>query len=133
MSTRANIIIKDDNTILYFYRHSDGYPEITGADLIEFIKMYSTKLRDNPLQSAGWLILRGHEEYKKDNYNPWKVGAYEPTDRLHADVEYIYVIDLKLKKLVCMEPTEKFWDKQLLTNTKLSKEFKTVAFSAVAV
>ena len=30
MSTRANIIIKDARTTLYFYRHSDGYPECFG-------------------------------------------------------------------------------------------------------
>lgn len=26
MSTRANIIVKDSNSTVYLYRHSDGYP-----------------------------------------------------------------------------------------------------------
>lgn len=59
MSTRANIIIKDRHTTLYFYRHSDGYPEATGVDLQKFIEGYSKHLRLDAMQSAGWLIIHG--------------------------------------------------------------------------
>lgn len=109
MSTRANIIIKDDFGSIYFYRHSDGYTECTGQDLKDFVRLYETgRIRSNAGQSAGWLILRGHKEYLEKNtlstLEPqssdrtgmsWKVGAYEPTTKLHSDVEFVYIIDLK--------------------------------------
>lgn len=154
MSTRANIIIKDENTTLYFYRHSDGYPEGgAGDDLTEFVKEYATgAMRNNVNQSAGWLIVRGHFEYKgaepegmpgrqpdrtgpradsKDRFSGWKVGAYEPTDGLHGDVEYIYIIDLVKMELTCRKPKAGFWDNATLKNTGPCKSFKTVSFKAV--
>lgn len=117
MSTRANVIIKDKNDTLYFYRHSDGYPEETGESLIEFIKIYEKGARLNVAQSAGWLILHGHAEYRdssltitkdtkaadfmdnENKYSNWKVGAYEPTTGIHGDIEYLYTIDLSKKTL----------------------------------
>ena len=112
MSTRANIIIQDKNDKLYFYRHSDGYPETTMESLKEFCNMYKNQLRDNVNQSAGWLILLGAIEYgfngdiKKPNdllSMEWKVGAYEPTTMVHGDIEFLYTIDLVNKELKCYE------------------------------
>lgn len=147
MSTRANVIIKGDDAELIFYRHSDGYPKCTGADLIEFVQGYkSGAMRMNVPQSAGWLIVKGHAEYLRDfggrgekpftakadesdrGYG-WKVGAYEPTNRLHCDVEYVYIIDLEKQTLICREPNGKFWDAPSLKNTVSCKEFKTVSFA----
>lgn len=132
MSTRANIVFKDESTTLFFYRHSDGYPEGCGADLREFVKGYASFLRANVMQSAGHLIVRGHEEYKNDmsDYNKWKVGAYEPTDMLHFDVEFIYVIDLEHGILETRIPSHNkdFWDNPTLESTSLieSSSFKMV-------
>jgi len=99
MSTRANIIIQDNYDKLYFYRHSDGYPDGTLPTLNQFLeKVKSGEIRNNTSQAAGWLIVIGHEEYKE--YQPdWKVGAYEPTTGIHGDVEYIYTIDLEKKEI----------------------------------
>ncbi len=97
MSTRSTVIIKDTYETLYFYRHSDGYPEHTGEDLEEFVKGYTRgEMRRSAQQSAGWLIIRGCEEYKKDGIagQSWKVGAYEPTSAISADCEFVYLIDL---------------------------------------
>ena len=105
MSTRANIIIKDEHDTLYFYRHSDGYPDCCGEDLKEFVKGYtSSVMRLNVMQSAGHLIVRGRDEYLKDDllkdHNAWKVGAYEPTTDIHGDVSFIYTIDLAERKVL---------------------------------
>jgi hypothetical protein len=130
MSTRASIIIKDEDTKLFFYRHSDGYPECCGDDLKDFVKGYSNKFRNNAEQSAGHLILHGHFDYKKDGLldgcYEWKVGAYEPASKLYGDVEYIYVIDLVKGTLETRVPKnpETFWDKPTLGNTKLIKTHK---------
>jgi len=122
MSTRANIILKDGTDKLFFYRHSDGYPEgvtPTLDILANWIK--SGKVRNNIGQSAGWLIIIGALEYQSlpaglftaggmsymdDNRDriiekdlamaprDWKVGAYEPTTGIHGDIEYLYVFDI---------------------------------------
>ena|SRR3990167_5407432 len=132
MSTRANIIIKDARTTLYFYRHSDGYPEYCGKDLEKFVNNYSDNTyRDNVQQSAGHLIVRGYQEHNAakaqygSSYNKsfaWKVGNYEPTDTLHCDVEYIYIIDLEHKTLETRCPIDGFWDKPSLKKTKSIKK-----------
>ena len=109
MSTRANIVMTDGETKLWAYRHSDGYPRCAGESLIEFCKGYKTgKMRGNPIQSMGHLILHGHNEYKsagllESDYMKWKIGAYEITDGEHGDIEYLYTIDLDAKKLFCRD------------------------------
>lgn len=125
MSTRANIIIKDSYTKLFFYRHSDGYPEGTMPELNKFLDMVkSGKIRDNAQQSAGWLIMLGAVEYDHHGYSMeeisagisgeprnsllkeyvisphcWKVGAFEPTTGIHGDIEFLYVVDLEAKEI----------------------------------
>jgi len=115
MSTRANIVIKDKYDELWFYRHSDGYPEGTLPTLEKFVKWVNEgKIRDNVCQAAGWLILIGAEEYNEkynadthkwdklpheslfspEKRNDWKCGAYEPTTGEHGDIVYLYTIDL---------------------------------------
>ena len=65
MSTRASIIIKDEDEKLIFYRHSDGYPTGTMPTLNKFLELVkSGKIRDNVGQSAGWLIILGALEYE---------------------------------------------------------------------
>lgn len=121
MSTRCNIIIKDDSSKLYFYRHSDGYPEVTGKDLKDFVKGYNGKLRTNVGQSAGWLIVHGHLSAIESRIKSqakygdvgslyaWKVGDYEPTDCVHGDIDYLYTIDLSSRTLTC----ESVWDNKI--------------------
>lgn len=113
MSTRANVIIKDNYDKLYFYRHSDGYPEGTLPTLERLVGMYNSgQIRKNVPQSAGWLILIGADEYNvtldidpEDDFMGWKVGAYEPTTGIHGDIEYLYIIDLS-KEVVSVEVLE---------------------------
>ena len=103
MSTRCNVVIKDSyGDELIFYRHSDGYPEGVKESLNTFLNMVKQGLiRDNAVQSAGHLILIGHEEYNKfkNGSMGWKVGAYEPTTRIHDDIEFLYTIDLEKKTI----------------------------------
>lgn len=129
MSTRSQIIIeetyqfpKKDGTPekkvhrdeLWFYRHSDGYPEGNMPALLQFLKwVKDEKIRDNVEQSAGWLIMLGAWEYnhryhdgeyhlKKtlveptgDPMDSWKVGAYEPSlPEQHWDIVWLYRVNL---------------------------------------
>ena len=74
----------------------------------------SGKIRNNPEQAAGWLIIIGNREYdsifgwdgekheiKSFDVKDWKVGAYEPTDDIHGDIEFLYEIDLDKKTIEC--------------------------------
>ncbi len=124
MSTRANIkLIANNETPLWFYRHSDGYPEGAMPTLQKFMDYVKAgKIRANVGQSAGWLVVLGHQEYRPApegnpaEYRPpqfipsgegsggmgWKVGAIEPTScELHGDTEYLYTLDLSAKTIRC--------------------------------
>ena len=115
MSTRANIVIKDGNEELWFYRHSDGYPEGAMPLLEKFMNAVKDKtIRNNITQASGWLILLGAEEYKvradftHENYKgirekDWKVGSIEPTTGRHGDIEYLYTLDLETKTIKAEE------------------------------
>lgn len=111
MSTRANVLIKDEHDELWFYRHSDGYPEGTLPTLESFLKMLKDgEIRDNVGQAAGWLIVIGHAEYEQyrdgASGSDWKVGAYEPTTGQHGDIEYLYTIDLNAKTITVEDLSE---------------------------
>lgn len=121
MSTRANVILKEGESELFFYRHSDGYPKGTMPSLNLFTKwLKDGEIRKNLQQASGWLIVIGALEYSTipvhqmeeveryggrkaievnfESIQPpkdWKVGAYEPTDGLHYDIEYLYTIDIQ--------------------------------------
>lgn len=117
MSTRANIVIKDSNgDKLIFYKHSDGYERHTMPILNTFLdKVKSGEIRDNVGQAAAWLLLIAREEYLKDNESlkalfpnssmrsDWKFGYIEPTTCIHGDIEYLYTINLKTKKITVKE------------------------------
>lgn len=77
MSTRCNVIIKDDIDKIIFYRHSDGYPEVTGESLKEFVKIYDNGARLCAMQSAGWLVIQGFQEYKTESYDRKTFKEYE--------------------------------------------------------
>ena len=129
MSTRCNVLLKDGHEQLWFYRHSDGYPSVTGESLRRFMRwVIDGRLRDNVSQAGGWLILLGAveyqtlsatlfpqgtiESYKQDRNavadavrafvpNDWKCGAYEPTCGQHRHIEFLYTIDLESKSMTC--------------------------------
>ena len=124
MSTRASILIKDENDAFWLYRHSDGDPEGTMPTLHKFIEwVREGKIRDNVEESASWLILIGAEEareygcFEDNEYvrkqkttvlepgdegwagTTWKCGTYEFSSGRHGDIEYLYVIDLEEKAI----------------------------------
>lgn len=125
MSTRANVVLQDSNfdDSLWFYRHSDGYPEGALPTLEIFLSWVNEgKIRNNVEQSAGWLIMIGAAEYDtlyedgesrpkivEEIFKPsgatlgWKVGAYEPAVGLHWDIEYLYIVDLDTPKIEVYE------------------------------
>ena len=70
MSTRCNVKIKMGKTVMWFYRHHDGYPSETGADL--YTKIADAKNFTDMIQSL-----------LNDN-------CYVITDQQHGDIEWMY-------------------------------------------
>jgi len=124
MSTRASVKITDSfGDELWFYRHSDGYPEGTLPTLKIFCDwVREGRIRDNCGQACGWLILIGASEYSKvwrtvdgelkqvdketimepisgDSFMGWKCSSYEPATCAAGDAEFLYTIDLDEKTI----------------------------------
>lgn len=85
MSTRANIkIVGESYQTTILYRHCDGYPSGLGAELNEFVSNH------------------GYEPMYTDAYAREIIKSLgddiEFTTRIHADIDYLYVINLVEKK-----------------------------------
>jgi len=76
MSTRANIKLINGDSIIWVYRHSDGYPAETGHDLAEKLKKSCYDFNE---LTAGIL----------------KDDAYRITTEQHGDIEYLYTIEFQ--------------------------------------
>ncbi len=80
MSTRGNIVIKRGDDEIHIYRHWDGKPSITGADLLKIC-------RDSNFDVFGIIQSMARE------------GQYELTQFKHGDAEYQYTIDIDRKNV----------------------------------
>lgn len=131
MSTRCQVIVKDRYSEIWFYRHSDGYPEGVAETLNQFLQYVKDgKIRDNAEQAAGWLIIIGHKEYMEqmpdyykdeptgtESFAGWKVGAYEPSvSKEHGDIEYLYTVDLERKEITYIKIGDRKTIKKLEAN-----------------
>lgn len=114
MSTSAQIdLVDNDGSKLSFYCHCDGYPEGVVPHLKKFVGMIKDgKIRNNLLQSAGWLLVIGKEAFEEmcrqhlkerpdsgeitRRMYGWKVGLFEsiPTDQ-DFDCDYHYVVNVE--------------------------------------
>ena len=84
MSTRSNIVIQNGSTRLYLYRHYDGYPGETGADLVE-------KLRASKGSVEAFIVALLGDQHPATSYGgPRQI--YEVTSELHGDIEWIYAL-----------------------------------------
>ena len=154
MSTRCNIIVNESGAHgekLYFYRHSDGYPEGAMPLLVKFVNwMREGKIRNNIVQAPGWLIVLGAIEYSAiPDFNPespqispkgygnietiqppgyWKCGSIEPTTDLHGNIEYIYTIDLKSMNITIQEMQYGSWKEIPAINIAGYKPSEFVAY-----
>jgi len=90
MSTRTNIIVIGKGFQIVLYRHHDGYPAVTGADLVNAIDR--TKIESDN-DCAGY----GAAEFAQyllamPRGNGDKKPQFELTDDLHGDIEHVYQI-----------------------------------------
>lgn len=97
MATRCNIIVRIGQTIVYLYRHWDGYPAETGADLCtklraaESLKVAGNSITREAIGSHLLLALLS-EKRVGDGYDADR-AQYEVTTEIHGDVQWIYEFD----------------------------------------
>lgn len=91
MSTRANIIlITPDNKINQYYHHCDGYFSGVGEELRKHL-VYSIGMNAVNKEKSVYenlVICLGHDIEYEDEYKL----KQEDHNRLHADIEYLYII-----------------------------------------
>ena len=100
MSTRACVhFMQNGEAEAKIYRHSDGYPEGLGQDLLEFLQELKTNVTDNRFTDAGYLAAKWvvrdatmNREYANGeshdlNFLGVGVVSQDPTD-----IEYRYEV-----------------------------------------
>jgi hypothetical protein len=132
---------------LFFYRQSEGNPELVLPILRVFMKWIKEgKLRGNLGQCSGWLTILGAIEYnnipkylyfkEKLGYTElntvlmpriWKCGGFEPTTGIHGDIEYLYELDINNLELNVKKVSYTFDGQQMF------EDYNTEIHSAVAM
>ncbi len=108
MSTRSNIQFYQGSTLeANIYRHSDGYPEVGGADIARFLdrmaSFNNTRFEDAEYLAARFVVfLAQMSAYKYENRGDGyrRYPAEDPLDFIsvgvcienHGDIEYLYKV-----------------------------------------
>lgn len=90
MSTRANFYVMLDNTLVYqYYNHYDGYFAGLGNDLrTTILKVLGESTLTHELSLRDKLL-----EELRINYEEENVSAVTQQNKLHPDIEYVYILD----------------------------------------
>lgn len=100
MGTRCNVLVTDSSgeNKVWLYRHWDGYPSHTGADLARVLRL---ALTEGPMKSGGCyapelaaFVLKEGEQYEETPFRKAS-SAYEYTSGEHGDIEYLYAIRVR--------------------------------------
>lgn len=108
MSTRSMIIVKNAFAEVKLYHHCDGYPEGVGLDLMSRFYKKLEEVKD--MQKADVDVIAN--ELVKDTNDRYEITIFN-----HIDIEYEYIIDCDLCKILCFE-IRKDWDTGLTMERK---------------
>lgn len=93
MATRATVLLKDANgNKLTLYRHYDGYPAATGADLARKLKKMSKHANSYYRGWAAFANMLLSEFYEQQPYEKKPKQVYEITEHEHGDLDYQYAV-----------------------------------------
>lgn len=114
MSTRCNIIVKENETTYQYYHHCDGYPSGVGAELNKvFAQEFRNRKGDEVILANDVMTKLATEnadyEFEDCYYHP------------HGDIEYLYEIvqNADSIKMTCYEYDEiNDWDRDEEPNYK---------------
>lgn len=100
MSTRASIQIIDGDDVLYFYQHSDGYPEGLGVKLSKCLQMPKLQeYKDDAEYLAGFLMMEVNRDYIERSQ---RMPDMVPALGVHGDESYTYQINASTLEMVAL-------------------------------
>jgi len=101
VSTRASIQLIDGSDTLYFYQHSDGYPEGLGEWLRRCLQLPCVQGCKGDIEYlAGMLLMEVNRDYiERNQRQPDMVPALD----VHGDESYTYVIDANTLELLTLK------------------------------
>jgi len=111
MSTRCNILIEDGPHKIWLYRHHDGYPADTGANIAKVLKHLNIDRTSRasifaPVTNA-LLAQRGPDYGRGDGPSI----LYEVTTEEHGDIEWRYDITRSPTGVVVIQVREFSWSR----------------------
>lgn len=103
MGTRCAALIKsEDNYSEYYYRHWDGYPSRTGAELLNLTQALEWKP-----EAMCRVLSRSTSEGMSDGDTIYvafpEIGFERAGDLPLTDLDYFYLIDCDCKEIRCYE------------------------------
>ena len=109
MSTRSIVRVRNIYGEVKIYHHCDGYPEGVGFDLMDRFADSFENFKKLDMKAT---VANVANELVKDSGD-----SYEITISNHVDIEYEYIIDCDLCKILCFE-IRKDWDTGLTMERK---------------
>jgi len=123
MGTRTNIVIEYGSTKTFIYRHWDGYPAVTGFDLI---KLYRETNGAGEFVASLLTARRENED----------LPQYELTTEVSGDIEFLYVVrfnrqnnNATFKVVERKAATENEWPEITETQIADTKSFDLAGFA----
>ncbi|MBQ3349178.1 MAG: hypothetical protein IJG38_02155 [Thermoguttaceae bacterium] len=96
MGTRCNIVINGDKCKHILYGCCDGYPETAGTRLKSIL--------DSMESGSGDELATRIVQHREPLYYPPPTSYFYPFEiasAIHQDIEYLYVIDVRKRTVVC--------------------------------
>ena len=107
MATRSNILlITPDNKVHQFYHHWDGYLSGVGEELRKYL-VYSAGLKSLVLEDRPLYDILVETISNDESYLSEEVRDLADKNDLHADIEFLYVIDDSCIHYICEWETYK--------------------------
>jgi hypothetical protein len=90
MSTRSIIRIIDRNGTNDLFHHYDGYPSGVGAELMYYIYPLIQRYNHYRWKDLFTILNKADDDYRI-------------ATGVHPDIEFMYIINLKTKKIQCLD------------------------------
>ena len=91
MSTRCNIVVKDEEDSIQLYKHCDGYPDGEHG-IIANLRQALEFAWELPRMEASDFAAAIVRALKYNGGNVYIDGSYTGPESLHGDISYLYVI-----------------------------------------
>ena len=106
MSTRTNIVVKGNDSIIY--KHCDGYPEYVHPILVPLLKVFKSNRGNDPIYCLASIlreftrkeIINSSDWYKQIDRNSDEIPTEfcfgdDIQNYVSEDIDYLYVVDLE--------------------------------------